>query len=70
MHISMNCPSCNKTLSAPDTAAGKKAKCPACGADHGRARGRTRCRGVCSAGAAACHALRPAILGRICGEPA
>jgi predicted RNA-binding Zn-ribbon protein involved in translation (DUF1610 family) len=27
----MNCPSCNKVLSAPDTAAGKKAKCPACG---------------------------------------
>jgi predicted RNA-binding Zn-ribbon protein involved in translation (DUF1610 family) len=31
MPINMNCPSCNKTLSAPDTAAGKKAKCPACG---------------------------------------
>ena len=27
----MNCPSCNKTLSAPDNAAGKKAKCPTCG---------------------------------------
>ncbi len=27
----MNCPSCGKTLSAPDTAAGKKAKCPSCG---------------------------------------
>jgi predicted RNA-binding Zn-ribbon protein involved in translation (DUF1610 family) len=27
----MNCPSCGKTLSAPDTAAGKQAKCPACG---------------------------------------
>ena len=31
MPINMNCPSCGKTLSAPDTAAGKKAKCPACG---------------------------------------
>jgi predicted RNA-binding Zn-ribbon protein involved in translation (DUF1610 family) len=29
--IKMTCPSCAKTLSAPDTAAGKKAKCPACG---------------------------------------
>jgi predicted RNA-binding Zn-ribbon protein involved in translation (DUF1610 family) len=29
--IKMNCPSCGKTLSAPDTAAGKKAKCPGCG---------------------------------------
>jgi predicted RNA-binding Zn-ribbon protein involved in translation (DUF1610 family) len=27
----MNCPSCGKTLAAPDTAAGKKAKCPSCG---------------------------------------
>ena len=27
----MNCPSCGKTLSAPDNAAGKKAKCPGCG---------------------------------------
>ena len=31
MPISMNCPSCGKTLSAPDNAAGKNAKCPACG---------------------------------------
>lgn len=31
MPISMNCPSCNKTLSAPDSSSGKKAKCPACG---------------------------------------
>jgi predicted RNA-binding Zn-ribbon protein involved in translation (DUF1610 family) len=31
MPINMSCPSCGKTLSAPDTAAGKKAKCPACG---------------------------------------
>ncbi|MGO9115728.1 MAG: DUF4190 domain-containing protein [Thermoguttaceae bacterium] len=31
MPIRMNCESCNKSLSAPDTAAGKKAKCPACG---------------------------------------
>lgn len=30
MPISMRCPSCNKTLSAPDSAAGKKAKCPTC----------------------------------------
>jgi predicted RNA-binding Zn-ribbon protein involved in translation (DUF1610 family) len=30
MPIKMNCPSCGKTLSAPDTAAGKQAKCPAC----------------------------------------
>jgi len=29
--INMSCPSCAKNLSAPDTAAGKKAKCPACG---------------------------------------
>jgi len=27
----MNCPSCGKTLSAPESAVGKKAKCPACG---------------------------------------
>jgi len=27
----MSCPSCGKTLSAPDGAAGKRAKCPACG---------------------------------------
>jgi predicted RNA-binding Zn-ribbon protein involved in translation (DUF1610 family) len=27
----MSCPSCGKTLSAPETAAGKRAKCPACG---------------------------------------
>ena len=31
MPIKMNCPSCNKTLSSPDSAAGKNAKCPACG---------------------------------------
>ena len=31
MPINMNCPSCGKTLSAPETAAGKKAKCPSCG---------------------------------------
>ena len=31
MPIQMNCASCGKTLSAPDTAAGKKAKCPSCG---------------------------------------
>ena len=31
MPITMNCSSCGKTLSVPDTAAGKKAKCPACG---------------------------------------
>ncbi len=31
MPIKMNCPSCGKTLSAPDAAAGKKAKCPTCG---------------------------------------
>ena len=31
MPIKMNCPSCGKTLSAPDAAAGKKAKCPSCG---------------------------------------
>jgi predicted RNA-binding Zn-ribbon protein involved in translation (DUF1610 family) len=29
--IKMTCPSCGKTLAAPDTAAGKKAKCPSCG---------------------------------------
>jgi predicted RNA-binding Zn-ribbon protein involved in translation (DUF1610 family) len=29
--ISMSCPSCGKTLSAPDASAGKKAKCPSCG---------------------------------------
>jgi predicted RNA-binding Zn-ribbon protein involved in translation (DUF1610 family) len=27
----MSCPSCGKTLAAPDSAAGKKAKCPSCG---------------------------------------
>ena len=31
MPIKMSCPSCGKTLSAPDNAAGKKAKCPGCG---------------------------------------
>ncbi len=30
MSIKMSCPSCGKTLAAPDTAAGKRAKCPAC----------------------------------------
>jgi DNA-directed RNA polymerase subunit RPC12/RpoP len=29
--ISIKCPSCGKTLMAPDEAAGKRAKCPACG---------------------------------------
>jgi uncharacterized paraquat-inducible protein A len=29
--VKMICPSCGKTLAAPDTAAGKKAKCPSCG---------------------------------------
>jgi predicted RNA-binding Zn-ribbon protein involved in translation (DUF1610 family) len=29
--IKTSCQSCGKTLSAPDAAAGKKAKCPACG---------------------------------------
>ncbi len=31
MPIKMTCPSCGKTLSAPDNAAGKQAKCPGCG---------------------------------------
>ncbi len=31
MALSIRCPSCAKTLKAPDSAAGKKAKCPACG---------------------------------------
>ena len=31
MPINMSCPSCGKTLSAPDSAAGKRAKCPSCG---------------------------------------
>ena len=31
MPIQMICALCGKTLSAPDTAAGKKAKCPSCG---------------------------------------
>jgi predicted RNA-binding Zn-ribbon protein involved in translation (DUF1610 family) len=30
MPINMSCPSCGKTLSAPDSAAGKKARCPSC----------------------------------------
>ena len=30
MPINMSCPSCGKSLSAPDTAAGKKARCPSC----------------------------------------
>lgn len=30
MPINMSCPSCGKTLAAPDSAAGKRAKCPAC----------------------------------------
>ena len=31
MAINMQCPSCGKTLAAPDSAAGKQAKCPGCG---------------------------------------
>ncbi|MFN0051574.1 MAG: hypothetical protein ACKV0T_05245 [Planctomycetales bacterium] len=31
MPISVECPSCGKRLKAPDSAAGKKAKCPQCG---------------------------------------
>ncbi len=31
MPIKVNCALCGKTLSAPDSAAGKKAKCPGCG---------------------------------------
>ncbi len=31
MPIKMNCPSCGKTLAAPDSSFGKKVKCPACG---------------------------------------
>ena len=31
MPINMNCPSCGKNLSAPDSSSGKRAKCPACG---------------------------------------
>jgi predicted RNA-binding Zn-ribbon protein involved in translation (DUF1610 family) len=31
MPIRMNCPSCGKSLSAPDGSTGKKAKCPTCG---------------------------------------
>lgn len=31
MPITVACPSCGKTLTAPDNAAGKKAKCPSCG---------------------------------------
>ena len=30
MPINMQCPSCGKTLAAPDSAAGKQAKCPQC----------------------------------------
>jgi len=30
MPISMSCPTCGKTLSAPDSSAGKRAKCPQC----------------------------------------
>ena len=30
MSIKMACPSCGKTLAAPDSAAGKRAKCPSC----------------------------------------
>jgi hypothetical protein len=30
MTISLKCPSCQKTLEAPDTAAGKTARCPSC----------------------------------------
>lgn len=32
MSISVRCEECGKTLKAPDSAAGKKAKCPQCGA--------------------------------------
>ncbi len=32
MPISVNCSECGKSLKAPDTLAGKKAKCPQCGA--------------------------------------
>lgn len=32
MSISATCPGCGKTIAAPDTAAGHKAKCPQCGA--------------------------------------
>jgi predicted RNA-binding Zn-ribbon protein involved in translation (DUF1610 family) len=32
MSISVNCDECGKTLKAPDSAAGQKAKCPQCGA--------------------------------------
>jgi len=31
MSIKVSCPSCGKTLAAPDSAAGKRAKCPGCG---------------------------------------
>ena len=31
MPIKMNCPSCGKPLAAPDSAVGKRAKCPGCG---------------------------------------
>ena len=31
MPINMTCPSCGKTLAAPDSAVGKQAKCPGCG---------------------------------------
>ncbi len=31
MPITMTCPSCSRTLSAPDASSGKKAKCPSCG---------------------------------------
>jgi hypothetical protein len=31
MPITVACPSCRKTLKAPDTAAGRKVKCPGCG---------------------------------------
>jgi len=32
MPITANCPGCNRTIAAPDTAAGRKARCPHCGA--------------------------------------
>lgn len=32
MSISATCPGCGKTIAAPDTAAGHRAKCPQCGA--------------------------------------
>ena len=31
MPITMSCPTCGKTLTAPDSAVGKRARCPGCG---------------------------------------